>query len=89
MKNNKVISKIATMVIVMAVLALVVAKLYDIATHRPSLAYRQLSPQTIQWLNLFTQGDPESIIKAAPVGPFNWSNKEDIGQSRKMGKWGK
>ena len=48
MKNNKVISKIATMVIVMAVLALVVAKLYDIATHRPSLAYRQLSPQTVQ-----------------------------------------
>ena len=87
--NKKVISKITTMVIVMAVIALVIAKMYDIAIHRPSLAYRQLSPQTIQWLNLFTQGDPESIIKAAPVGPFNWSNKDDIGQNRKMGKWGK
>ena len=88
-KNKKVISKITTMVIVLAVIALVIAKLYDIATHRPSLVYRQLSPQTIQWLNVFSQGDPESIIKAAPVGPFNWSNKDDIGQTRKLSKWGK
>jgi len=88
-KNKKVISKITTMVIALAVIGLVIAKLYDIGIHRPSLAYRQLSPQTIQWLNAFNQSDPESIIKAAPIGPFEWDNKEDIGQKRNMGKWGK
>ena len=88
-KNKKVISKITNMVIVLAVIGLVIAKLYDIGIHRPSLAYRQLSPQTIQWLNAFNQADPESIIKAAPIGPFEWDNREDIGQKRKMGKWGK
>lgn len=87
--NKKVISKITAMVIALAVIGLVIAKLYDIGIHRPSLAYRQLSPQTIMWLNAFNQADPESIIKAAPVGPFEWSNKDDIGQKRKMGKWGK
>ena len=87
--NKKVISKITTMVIVMAVIALVIAKLYDIGTHRPSLAYRQLSPETIFWINTFNQLGPENIIKAAPVGPFEWNNKADIGQKHTAGKWGK
>jgi len=87
--NKKVITKIATMVLVMGLIALVIAKLYDIGTHRPSLAYRQLSPQTIQWINAFSHGDPESIIKAASVGPFEWDNKEDIGQKHTAGKWAK
>lgn len=50
------------MVVVLAVVGLVIDKLYDIGIHRPSLAYRQLSPQTIMWLNAFNQADPESII---------------------------
>lgn len=87
--NKKVISKITTMVIVLAVIALVIAKLYDIGTHRPSLVYRQLSPETIYWINTFNQLGPENIIKAAPMGPFEWDNKDDIGQKRTEGKWGK
>ena len=73
--DKKVISKITTMVIVLAVIALVIAKLYDIGTHRPSLAYRQLSPETIFWINNFNRLGPEGIIQAAPVGPFEWDNK--------------
>lgn len=87
--NKKVISKITTMVVVLAVIALVIAKLYDIGIHRPSLVYRQLSPETIYWINTFNQLGPENIIKAAPVGPFEWNNKEDIGQKHTAGKWGK
>ena len=87
--DKKVISKITTMVIVLAAIALVIAKLYDIGIHRPSLAYRQLSPETIYWINTFNQLGPENIIKAAPVGPFEWDNKEDIGQNHTAGKWGK
>ncbi len=87
--NKKVIAKIATIVGVMAVIALIIAKLYDIGVHRPSLAYRQLSPNTIQWLNTFNQYNPESIMKAGSVGPFDWDNKQDIGQTRKDGKWSK
>ena len=87
--KKKVIAKITTIVIVFVVLALVVAKLYDIGTHRPSLVYRQLSPQTIGWINQFNHFDPESIIKAANVGPFEWNNKDDIGQKKTAGKWGK
>lgn len=87
--NKKVISKITTMVIVLAVIALVIAKLYDIGTHRPSLVYRQLSPEMIFWINTFNQLGPENIIKAAPVGPFEWDNKADIGQKHTAGKWGK
>lgn len=87
-KNKKVISKITAMVIALAIIGLVIAKLYDIAIHRPSLVYRQLSPQTISWLKMFNDSDPESLIKAASFGPFNWSNKEDIGQKNKR-KWDK
>ena len=87
--NKKVISKIATMVGVMAVIALLVAKLYDIGVHRPSLVFKQLSPNTIQWLNTFNQYNPESIMKASSVGPFDWDNKRDIGQTHKDGKWAK
>lgn len=86
--NKKVVSKITTMVIVLAVIALVIAKLYDIAIHRPSLAYRQLSPEMIYWLKMFNETDPQSLIKAAPVGPFDWSNKKDFGQKNKK-KWRK
>ena len=87
--KKKVISKIATMVVVLAVIALVIAKLYDIGTHRPSLVYRQLSPETIFWISQFNNMDPESIIKAAGVGPFNWDNKDDIGQNHSLGEWKK
>lgn len=87
--DKKVISKITTMVIVLAVIALVIAKLYDIGTHRPSLAYRQLSPETIFWINNFNRLGPEGIIQAAPVGPFEWDNKADVGQKRTAGTWGK
>lgn len=87
--NKKVIAKIATIVGVMAVISLVIAKLYDIGVHRPSLVYRQMSPYTIDWLNKFNQYDPENIMKAASVGPFDWDNKLDIGQTKKDGKWSK
>lgn len=87
--NKKVLSKITTMVIVLAVIGLVIAKLYEIGTHRPSLVYRQLSPETIFWINTFNQLGPENIIKATPVGPFEWDNKDDIGQKHSAGKWGK
>lgn len=87
--NKKVLSKITTMVVVMAVIAFVIAKLYDIGTHRPSLVYRQLSPETIFWISQFNNMDPESIIHAAGVGPFDWDNKDDIGQNHSMGHWGK
>ena len=87
--NKKVISKIATMIGVLAVIALVIAKLYDIGVHRPSLVYRQLSPNTIQWLNSFNKQNPEGVMKAASVGPFDWDNKKDVGQTYKDGKWSK
>lgn len=87
--KKKVIAKIATIVLVFAVLALVIAKMYDIGMHRPSLVYRQLSPQTIGWINQFGRFDPENLIKAASVGPFEWDNKDDIGQKKTAGKWGK
>lgn len=87
--NKKVIAKIGTMVAVMAIIAIVVAKLYDIGIHRPSLMFRQLSPSTIQWLNTFNTFNPESIMKATKIGPFEWDNKDDIGQKHTAGKWGK
>ena len=85
--NKKVIGKIAAMVGVLALLSLVIAKLYDIGVHRPSLAYRQLSPTTIELLNSYNRYNPESIMKAGAVGPFDWDNKQDIGQTRSEGKW--
>lgn len=87
--RKQVIGKITTIVVVMAVIALVIAKLYDIGTHRPSLVYRQLSPSTIQWINAFNQFDAENIIRGASFGPFDWDNKQDIGQKTSAGKWGK
>lgn len=87
--NKKVIAKVATIVGVMAIIALMIAKLYDIGIHRPSLVFKQLSPNTIQWLNTFNQFNPESIMKAASVGPFEWDNKDDIGQKHTAGKWSK
>ena len=87
--RKQVIAKITTIVVVMAVIALVIAKLYDIGTHRPSLVYRQLSPDMIQWINAFNQFDAENIIRGASVGPFDWDNKADIGQKLSAGKWAK
>lgn len=85
--NKKVISRITTMVITLGVIALLIAKLYDIGTHRPNLVYRELSRVSIDWVNKLNGLDRKNIIKASKIGPFNWDNKSDIGQKRTDGKW--
>ena len=67
---------------VFVVLALIVAKAYDIGIHRPPLKYANIPISTQDYLRELGKLAKDQGITFSDQGPFDWSNNQDLGQSK-------
>lgn len=71
---------------IFVVIGLIVAKVYDIGIHRPPLKYAFIPQETKDYLHILTKNTKDQGILYTDKGPFDWSNKKDLGQKRAE-KW--
>lgn len=63
------------------VIALLVAKAYDIGIHRPPLKYAHISTFTQEYVRDLHRNAKDQGITIKAKGPFDWNNKKDLGQN--------
>lgn len=71
---------------IFVVVGLIVAKVYDIGIHRPPLKYAFIPQETIEYIRILGKNTKDQGILYTDKGPFDWSNKKDLGQNRAE-KW--
>lgn len=85
--------KLIPILIAFVIIGLLIAKLYDTGINRPSLVYKHIPQETVNWVNSLHGGSQGGSmgINAQPTGPFKWKNTDDyLGKpSAKGRKWGK
>ena len=63
-------------------LALIVAKVYDIGLHRPPLKYANIPTSTQDYLRNLGKNTKDQGITYSDQGPFDWNNDDDLGQQK-------
>ena len=58
-------------------LALIVAKVYDIGLHRPPLKYANIPTSTQDYLRNLGKNTKDQGITYSDQGPFNWNNNDN------------
>ena len=70
---------------VFVVLAIIVAKVYDIGLHRPPLKYANIPISTQDYLRNLGKNTKDQGISYSDQGPFDWDNDNDLGQQKAEG----
>ncbi len=85
--------KLIPILISFIIIGLLIAKLYDTGINRPSMIYKHIPKETLNWVNTLSEyGNGGSMgINAQPTGPFKWNNNDDYLSKPAFGKqkWGK
>ena len=67
---------------VFVVLAIIVAKVYDIGLHRPPLKYAYIPISTQDYLRNLGKNTKDQGISYSDQGPFDWGNNNDLGRQK-------
>ena len=67
---------------VFVVLAIIVAKVYDIGLHRPPLKYAHIPIPTQDYLRNLGKNTKDQGISYSDQGPFDWGNDNDLGRKK-------
>lgn len=85
--RNQVISRIIITFVVIACLAVVFGLLFKKGLTRPDYRYPNFTQESQTWVEKMNTYNQDKNVTYANMGPFDWNNENDLGQTDKEHQW--
>lgn len=85
--KKQIISRITVLAIIFLCSGIVVGLLFKRGIEKPIYRYPHFSKSSQSWVEKMDHYNQDKSISYGNVGPFDWNNKKDIGQTDKNASW--
>lgn len=85
--KKQIISRIAVVLLVFLCLAIAFGLLFQRGVSKPIYCYPHFAESSQSWVEKMNRYNSDKNISFDNIGPFNWDNTEDLGQTDKNAQW--